>query len=111
MSAFRLNAKNIFLTYSQCEVAKEDLLEFLKDLIGDRIKWCVVAHELHQDGGHHLHVQLELERPLNIRNQDHFDCMGCHPNIQGTRHIKKVLNRYPNLIYTLTCINIIFIYL
>lgn len=91
---FRMNAKNYFLTYAQCEVDKEDMVAFLLDLEGDKIKWLVVAHELHEDGGDHLHVQVEYERPRNIRKQDHFDCMGCHPNIQATRRIKDVCTFY-----------------
>lgn len=85
-----MNAKNYFLTYAQCEVTKEDMLAALLELEGDRIKWAVVAHELHQDGGDHLHVQIEYERPRNIRKEDHFDFLGAHPNIQATRRIKDV---------------------
>lgn len=90
MANFRMNAINYFLTYAQCDIAKEDMLALLVELEGDRIKWCVIAHELHQDGGHHLHVQIEYERRRNIRNGAHFDFLGCHPNIQATRRIKDV---------------------
>ena len=49
-----------------------------------------MAHELHQDGGHHLHVQIELHRRKNVRNQAYFDHGEFHPNISGTRNLKKV---------------------
>lgn len=49
--AFRLNAKNIFLTYAQCTILKEDMIDYLRNLEGDRIAWMIVAHEKHADGG------------------------------------------------------------
>ncbi|QDJ95259.1 replication-associated protein [Capybara virus 26_cap1_2125] len=91
---FRMNAKNYFLTYPQCEVAKEDMLAAFLEKEGDRIKWMVVAHELHKDGGDHLHVQVEYERPRNVRKEDYFDFHGCHPNIQATRRIKVFVDFY-----------------
>lgn len=88
--AFRVNAKNFFLTYAQCPITKEDMLAHLQELEGDKIKWIIIAHELHQDGGSHLHVQIEYVRKRNLRNAAWFDILDCHPNIQGTRRIKDV---------------------
>lgn len=87
---FRVNAKNYFLTYAQCTIPKERMVELLVELEGDRIEWMVVAHELHEDGGSHLHVAIEYEKRRNIRDQDHFDFEEFHPNISGTRNLKKV---------------------
>lgn len=90
MSNFRINAKNFFLTYAQCNASKEALRDFLNGLEGDRIEWLVIAQEKHQDGGLHLHVQIQYTRQRNIRRADHFDFGDFHPNISGTRNLKKV---------------------
>lgn len=87
---WRINAKNYFLTYSQCDYEPKDLMDYLLELEGDLIKWMVVAQELHEDGNPHLHVQIEYERARNLRNERHFDTDRYHPNVQGTRKLKKV---------------------
>lgn len=66
------------------------MVELLVGLEGDRIEWLVVAHELHEDGGSHLHVAIEYEKRRNIRDATHFDFEDFHPNISGTRNLKKV---------------------
>jgi len=89
-SNFRINAKNYFLTYPQCDYEPKDIIEYIRGLEGDRIKWMVAAQEMHQDGNPHLHVQIEYEKPRNIRKADHFDTDIYHPNVQGTRNLKRV---------------------
>lgn len=87
---FRINAKNFFLTYAQCPVEPVTILEHIEGLEGDRIEWAVCAREKHQDGNYHLHVQMQFHTARNIRNARHFDMGEYHPNISGTRNLKKV---------------------
>ncbi len=53
---FRCHSKTFLLTYSRCDVTKESMFEHLLGLIGNRFEYLVVAHELHEDGGDHLHA-------------------------------------------------------
>lgn len=53
---FDFHAKHAFLTYPQCSIPAGDALADLTALTGERAAYIVVAHELHEDGGDHLHA-------------------------------------------------------
>lgn len=76
---FRLNAKQIFLTYSQCDLEKEDLLEFLKTKL--HLERYIIARERHEDGNFHLHAYCKLSKRCDIKNPRHLDCLV----LQGTK--------------------------
>lgn len=82
---FRIQAKHFSLTYPQCNISKEDLLNHLKDLSPSYI--CV-AQELHEDGNPHLHAYILFPRKKYITNPNFFDLQSSHPNIQATRKPK-----------------------
>lgn len=42
---------------------------------------CLIARELHGDGGTHYHALLHWERPFTTRSTRIFDVCGHHPNI------------------------------
>lgn len=86
---FRFNAQTIFLTYPQCTLTKEQLLDSLNLLF--EIKDYCIALELHSDGHPHLHAFLKLERTINKRVADFADVEGFHPNITAPRSIKAVI--------------------
>lgn len=90
MPGFRVNAKNYFLTYPQCDLSSADLRDFLLTKEGDRINWMCIARELHQDGNPHFHIQIEFVSAKSIKSADYYDFRGFHPNISGTRNVKKV---------------------
>lgn len=81
--AFRLRAKNIFLTYPKANDIQQDLL--LNFLQRDA-SYVIVARESHQDGTLHYHCGLQYNDILNITRADHFDFAGHHPNVQGSRN-------------------------
>jgi len=85
---FRLNAKNVFLTYPQCTHTANALGEHLSALKPTR--FIKVVREKHRDGNYHLHVLLQWVDKLNIRDQRFFDFRGHHPNIQAVRSISDV---------------------
>lgn len=58
---FRCNARVFFLTYPRCTVPSGDALSLLSGLIGDRLQFICVGHELHKDGGDHLHVVFQVK--------------------------------------------------
>ena len=51
--------KLFLLTYPQCEVKPDDILQFLKEKVS--LKEWVVAQEKHKDGNHHIHAYVRLD--------------------------------------------------
>lgn len=85
---FRFQAINVFLTYPQCNLSKERVLELIK-LIRPVKDYCV-AQEQHADGTPHIHAWFNFVTKCNTENQNYFDIEGFHPNIQKPRSIKSV---------------------
>lgn len=81
-----------FLTYPQCPLRKEDLLEQLLDKLsgGLRPVYCVVAQEKHDDGSPHIHALVVYPSVRRIRSCRAFDWDGYHANIQPARSIADV---------------------
>nr|UFP62922.1 AC1 [African cassava mosaic virus] len=89
---FRVQAKNVFLTYPKCSISKEHLLSFLQTLsLPSNPKFIKICRELHQNGEPHLHALIQFEGKITITNNRLFDCIhpSCstsfHPNIQGAK--------------------------
>ena len=79
---FRLNAKNIFLTYPHCNGSKQDLLDFINTKYPNKPFRYVIAQETHQDGSLHLHALICVisGRGVDTRNPNYWDFNGCHGN-------------------------------
>lgn len=84
----RLSSKKFFLTFPQCPVPKEDVLERLKSM-RQELEWAVIGQERHQDGNFHLHLVFQFRRKLETRDMAVFDflCPGHHPNIKVPRNV------------------------
>nr|QHU79563.1 replication associated protein [Opuntia virus 1] len=89
---FRINAKNIFLTFPKCSLTKEQALDQLKTLqTPTNIKFIRVCEEHHQDGSPHLHVLIQFEGKFQTQNKRFFDLrhpnssIQFHPNIQAAK--------------------------
>nr|UFP62928.1 AC1 [African cassava mosaic virus] len=89
---FRVQAKNVFLTYPKCSIPKEHLLSFIQTLsLPSNPKFIKICRELHQNGEPHLHALIQFEGKITITNNRLFDCIhpSCstsfHPNIQGAK--------------------------
>lgn len=80
---FRVQYKNIFLTYAQSDLDNDALADFLVDKLDtfDPL-YVVVSRELHEDGNPHHHALIQLGTKPNITNAEYFDFEGRHPNIQ-----------------------------
>jgi len=89
---FRVQGKNIFLTYAQAEriESKEHLLWALRDKVPTPTRWAI-GEEQHQDGGKHFHVLLGYDDKVDIRDQAFYDYNDHHPNIQCARAPNQVL--------------------
>lgn len=98
---WELNAKNLAITYSRCDVPTQEMFDWLKDVFNPEA--ICVAQEHHKDGGLHLHVYLRFENPLHIRDERKFDYKGFHPNVQGCRDVKhwtKYISKCNNFLTT-----------
>nr|AMD16528.1 replication-associated protein [Beet curly top virus] len=95
--SFHIKAKNIFLTYPQCSVIKEDALEILKNIPCPSDKLFIrVSQEKHKDGSLHLHALIQFKGKAQFRNPRHFDITHpsssstFHPNFQGAKSASDV---------------------
>lgn len=90
---YRLNAKNFFLTFPQCTEEKKIVLQrLMSSSLKEKVQWCMISQECHQDGEKHLHLGICFNVKLNIRKPDFFDFL-CekHGNYQTMRSVKASL--------------------
>jgi hypothetical protein len=71
-SRFRLNGKNLFLTYPRCDVSHRSALEQLYSRL-PRLQWGVICTERHADGTPHLHSLLVLESRCDLHSASCLD--------------------------------------
>jgi hypothetical protein len=97
---FRVQGKNIFLTYPRCSLRKERVMEKLKLKRKTKLDYMTVAQENHEDGSKHLHALLSYNSKQDITLQNAFDLSDdempgrtFHPNIQSVRNSEAV-HRY-----------------
>lgn len=84
MDKFRVQYKNIGLTYSRCDATKEELLNHLTTLDIALDEYYIVQ-ETHADGGLHLHAWISLSKKPNIRSARFFDYGKYHPNVKKAK--------------------------
>ena len=99
-TAFRLQSTTYFLTYkgisdSGQKITKESLANYLLERNPWDIKLKPIKHlvceQMYDDGTPHFHAILIYSKRKQIKNQDHFDYLGIHPNIQPMRNMKAAL--------------------
>lgn len=90
---YQINSSKLFLTYPQCNVPKEDVLELLTSLF--KPVYYIIAHELHANGDDHIHCYLELDTSFRTRSANFADLVyqgrTYHGNYQGCRSTKNVI--------------------
>jgi len=92
MPGFQLQAKKLFLTYAQCPLSREELMDFLWEhpLLNEKSngpKYIRVARELHEDGEFHLHALVILEMKLRTRSPRFLDFLGHHGKYEAARDV------------------------
>lgn len=93
MSQFRIQAKHLFLTYPQCTIDKNDLLQHLQlKLHRWKPTYILVGREQHSDGHPHLHAYCRLSLKCDIREPTQLDCGGFHGNYQPARKPDRALS-------------------
>ena len=106
---FRLAAKNVFLTYSNCLKQNPNILDEFEEhdactpegMIGimmnclaenssqkrtPKILMCYENHK-ERESDFHFHVLLQYEKKIDITNERHFDLFGLHPSIEPCRSV------------------------
>ncbi len=87
---FRLQARNLFLTWPQCNTIPATVLERVKT--GLDPEWAVVCQEHHADGSLHLHCVAHLKKNFHTRLPDCFDYLaGKHGDYRAARNLTDVL--------------------
>jgi len=82
-TAFELRHCSVFLTYPQCTMKKESMLQRLVTLLLDHDPKIIVAHEDHKKTeGEHLHVYVQCKTPIVTASERYFDIDNYHPNIR-----------------------------
>lgn len=69
---FDFHARNVYLTYPRCTISSRDALTALVSKLDGWWSFACVSHELHEDGGDHLHGLI----CFNVRV--HFDGLPFH---------------------------------
>ena len=76
--SFRFQARYALLTYAQCG----DLDPWaVNDHLAELGAECIIAREVHADGGTHLHAFVDFGRKFRTQRTDVFDVGDHHPNI------------------------------
>lgn len=88
---FRLNARNIFLTYPRFKGDKAKVLAQLKAKRAGAI-YAIVANEKHEDGTPHTHAVVSYEKPIDTENPHCYDIQDDegvihHGDYQGARNL------------------------
>ena len=83
-----------FLTYLQCPVNKNTLLEHLHSL--DQVLLYIIAEEMHKDGNSHLHSYVKFVDGITAKNKlafaFTFEGKKYHGNYQPVRSCKAVID-------------------
>lgn len=90
---FRLQARNLFLTYPKCPIPKEQALIYFQQK-GLTYTKIIVAEETHADESKHLHMFVQLTKKCDIRNDTVLDMQHngvvYHGNYQSAKNIQAV---------------------
>lgn len=87
---FRLQGKNLFLTFPQCPAKKEEVQVRLLGKWQEELDWYIIAEEDHADGTPHLHLLLSFKEQFRTCRLDAFDFLGGkHGNYQVAKNQKK----------------------
>jgi len=85
MTSFRIQSKNIFLTFPQCQTSLSLFQEKINEFFGENLEKGVICQEDHKDQeGQHLHAAVCLKKAMNSRDKRVFDTLVVppkHPNI------------------------------
>lgn len=86
--AFASYAREYGLTYSQCPVDPQDMLDYFKSRFGEKMIYAAVVRETHLDGNFHLHCHIQFGKSFHATART-FDRTireaVYHPNVQKVK--------------------------
>lgn len=86
----RVRAKNFLITYPQCPLERQQLLDHINTCFPERPTEYIIARERHEDTNFHLHAYIRYDGPdFNVEHNRWLDIQGYHPNIQYVRFPSK----------------------
>jgi len=86
--AFRLSAKNIFLTWPHCDRPMQALLDAANARWPDKVQYAIACEEQHEDGIPHRHMLVCFKRKANLRVLAHLDGLaGQHGDYKAARDV------------------------
>lgn len=90
---FLLSAKNLYLTYSNCNLFLDEILRQLKSVLSSYIvKEYLLVREYHASGEPHVHVYLKMLKKTNIFSENFLDLKDSfHGNYQSARKPNQVI--------------------
>lgn len=101
---FRLNCKNLFLTYPQNDTAPGDAMSAILERFGlENVSYVCVSQEQHQDGNKHLHALVCLKEKCDIKNAADLDIVGGgkhgnYSNARSVRDVHKYVKKHGNFV-------------
>jgi len=90
MVNFRINAKNFFITFPQCNLPKDLALKHFTDKHGPNLLYALICKEKHADGEDHLHLLLKFANKVNVQSCNYFDIAPFHGHIEAVNDEQKV---------------------
>lgn len=72
---FRLNKKNLALTWPQCDTDKKVVEENIKKFFDGNLKGYIIAQEHHKDGNLHIHAAVHCIQKVDIKNPNALDIL------------------------------------
>lgn len=94
---FQINSSQLFLTYPQCKLSKDEVLLQLLGKFPNNLFHYIIAHELHKNGDDHIHAYLKFSEPVRTKSSSFADLVHpdtqqvYHGNYQGCRSAKNVV--------------------
>lgn len=86
---FRINTKNLFLTYPNCDMDKSVAMDLLVHKSKSQTpSYVCVARELHKDGTNHLHAYVQYQKKINIVNCNFYNLGKHHGHYLPVKSIK-----------------------
>jgi Geminivirus Rep catalytic domain len=86
----RLQSKQLYLTYSRCDMLPEDVLAQLQTMLP--VDLYLIATEPHKDGYPHIHAYIKCTKTQDIRKHDKLHLPNHKGNYQTCRNIEAVRN-------------------
>lgn len=98
--SFRINSKQLFLTYPKCETPPDIFIDNVVAQYNHCLLYVIVAREQHADKTFHLHVLLSLDKPIQSRCPQIFDDLPAFTP-PGTS-VPRYPPRHPNIVTQIT---------